>query len=222
MFWHGVNVQCFYFPIQTGIVDLSSLDAILISSYHCMMALPYLTEYTGFKGTVYMTEPTLHIGRYETGKHFIHILTFLLKHEFLYATNLVFLLKICYTIGLYYFIPSQLYRCFKRLANFVNLFFRQNYNTSHMFFMSYILHTSFHVRTHPSGNWKSIFSGRWKANEMAQYFIVSNSQWSSFFTFAYYTSGQQHLTKLDSSSSKHHWFDEHWYCFHRFCCKAKI
>ena len=44
------------------LVDLSSLDAILISSYSCMLALPYITEYTGFKGTVYMTEPSLHIG----------------------------------------------------------------------------------------------------------------------------------------------------------------
>ncbi|CAL1529040.1 unnamed protein product [Lymnaea stagnalis] len=48
---------------ETGIIDLSTLDAILISSYSCMLALPYITEYTGFKGTVYMTEPTLHIGR---------------------------------------------------------------------------------------------------------------------------------------------------------------
>ncbi|KAK3764323.1 hypothetical protein RRG08_008805 [Elysia crispata] len=47
----------------TGIVDLSTLDAILISSYNCMLALPYITEYTGFRGTVYMTEPTLHLGK---------------------------------------------------------------------------------------------------------------------------------------------------------------
>lgn len=29
-----------------------------------MMALPYITEHTGFTGTVYATEPTLQIGRY--------------------------------------------------------------------------------------------------------------------------------------------------------------
>lgn len=29
-----------------------------------MMALPYITEGTGFKGKVYATEPTLQIGRY--------------------------------------------------------------------------------------------------------------------------------------------------------------
>ncbi|CAG5124649.1 unnamed protein product, partial [Candidula unifasciata] len=48
---------------ETGIINLSTLDAILISSYGCLMALPYITECTGFRGTVYMTEPTLHIGR---------------------------------------------------------------------------------------------------------------------------------------------------------------
>lgn len=30
-----------------------------------MMALPYITEHTGFTGTVYATEPTLQIGRYK-------------------------------------------------------------------------------------------------------------------------------------------------------------
>lgn len=29
-----------------------------------MMALPFITEGTGFKGKVYATEPTLQIGRY--------------------------------------------------------------------------------------------------------------------------------------------------------------
>ena len=29
-----------------------------------MLALPYITECTGFKGVVYATELTLHIGRY--------------------------------------------------------------------------------------------------------------------------------------------------------------
>jgi len=28
-----------------------------------MMALPYITEYTSFRGEVFATEPTLHIGR---------------------------------------------------------------------------------------------------------------------------------------------------------------
>ncbi|TNN37980.1 Integrator complex subunit 9 [Liparis tanakae] len=45
------------------LLDLSTVDVILVSNYHCMMALPYITEHTGFTGTVYATEPTLTIGR---------------------------------------------------------------------------------------------------------------------------------------------------------------
>lgn len=48
---------------ETGLVDFADVDVILISNYQSMLALPYVTERTGFKGTVYMTEPTLLIGR---------------------------------------------------------------------------------------------------------------------------------------------------------------
>nr|DBA25472.1 TPA: hypothetical protein GDO54_009852 [Pyxicephalus adspersus] len=48
---------------KTQLIDLSTVDVILISNYHCMMALPYITEHTGFNGTVYATEPTVQIGR---------------------------------------------------------------------------------------------------------------------------------------------------------------
>uniref|UniRef100_A0A452EEI3 Integrator complex subunit 9 n=1 Tax=Capra hircus TaxID=9925 RepID=A0A452EEI3_CAPHI len=48
---------------ETELIDLSTVDVILISNYHCMMALPYITEHTGFMGTVYATEPTVQIGR---------------------------------------------------------------------------------------------------------------------------------------------------------------
>ncbi|XP_019376431.1 PREDICTED: integrator complex subunit 9 [Crocodylus porosus] len=48
---------------ETELLDLSTVDVILISNYHCMMALPYITECTGFTGTVYATEPTVQIGR---------------------------------------------------------------------------------------------------------------------------------------------------------------
>uniref|UniRef100_A0A8C6WNK5 Integrator complex subunit 9 n=1 Tax=Neogobius melanostomus TaxID=47308 RepID=A0A8C6WNK5_9GOBI len=48
---------------ERELLDLSTIDVILISNYHCMMALPYITENTGFTGTVYATEPTLQIGR---------------------------------------------------------------------------------------------------------------------------------------------------------------
>ncbi len=48
---------------DTGLIDFGSIDVILISNYTTMMALPYITEETNFRGTVLMTEPTLHFGR---------------------------------------------------------------------------------------------------------------------------------------------------------------
>lgn len=51
-------------PPLEKIVDFSEIDAILISNYTCMLALPFITEGTGFKGIVYATEPTLQIGRF--------------------------------------------------------------------------------------------------------------------------------------------------------------
>lgn len=50
-------------PPMDRIIDFSDIDVILISNYMNMLALPYITEGTGFKGTVYATEPTLQIGR---------------------------------------------------------------------------------------------------------------------------------------------------------------
>ncbi|KAG6460904.1 integrator complex subunit 9-like [Manduca sexta] len=51
-------------PPLDKVVDFSQLDVILISNYTCMLALPFITEETGFKGQVYATEPTLQIGRF--------------------------------------------------------------------------------------------------------------------------------------------------------------
>ncbi|ELT97170.1 hypothetical protein CAPTEDRAFT_153905 [Capitella teleta] len=48
---------------ELDMMDMSEVDVLLISNYHCMMALPFLTEYTNFRGVVYATEPTLHLGR---------------------------------------------------------------------------------------------------------------------------------------------------------------
>ena len=50
-------------PPQTNIFDISAVDAILLSNHSCMLALPFITEETTFKGQVYATEPTLQIGR---------------------------------------------------------------------------------------------------------------------------------------------------------------
>lgn len=51
-------------PPLAKIVDYSEIDVILISNYMSMLALPFITERTGFKGIVYATEPTLQIGRF--------------------------------------------------------------------------------------------------------------------------------------------------------------
>ena len=53
-------------PPQSDIFDISDVDTILLSNHACMLALPFITEETGFKGRVYATEPTLQIGRYAT------------------------------------------------------------------------------------------------------------------------------------------------------------
>ncbi|XP_071440808.1 integrator complex subunit 9 [Hetaerina americana] len=50
-------------PPQMNLIDFSEVDVILISNYLCMLALPFITEGTGFEGVVYATEPTLQIGR---------------------------------------------------------------------------------------------------------------------------------------------------------------
>eukprot|EP00058_Branchiostoma_floridae_P003826 XP_002589314.1 hypothetical protein BRAFLDRAFT_217919 [Branchiostoma floridae] len=50
---------------EDGLLDLSTVDVILVSSFQCILALPYITEYTGFNGTgmIYATEPTAQMGR---------------------------------------------------------------------------------------------------------------------------------------------------------------
>jgi len=40
-------------PPLEKIIDFSEIDAILISNYTCMLALPFITEGTGFKGIFY-------------------------------------------------------------------------------------------------------------------------------------------------------------------------
>lgn len=51
-------------PPNNKIIDFSEIDVILISNYMNMLALPYITEKTGFKGIIYATEPTLQIGKF--------------------------------------------------------------------------------------------------------------------------------------------------------------
>ncbi|MCL4142454.1 UNVERIFIED_CONTAM: hypothetical protein GTU68_006881 [Idotea baltica] len=50
-------------PPSSGLIDFSEVDTILVSNYLGMLALPFVTNNTGFRGIVLMTEPTLQIGR---------------------------------------------------------------------------------------------------------------------------------------------------------------
>lgn len=59
-----------------SLIDLSTIDVLLISNSSNMLALPYLTEYTNFKGTIYATEPTIQIGR-----HFMKELVLFLEEQ---------------------------------------------------------------------------------------------------------------------------------------------
>ncbi|KAI7824723.1 beta-lactamase-like protein [Gamsiella multidivaricata] len=52
----------FKLPDFSG-VDLKSIDVVLISNYNHILALPYLTEFTGFQGRIFATEPTIEFGR---------------------------------------------------------------------------------------------------------------------------------------------------------------
>ncbi|KAI9473788.1 MAG: beta-lactamase-like protein [Benjaminiella poitrasii] len=42
-----------------SLVDLDSIDLVLISNSQLMLGLPYLTEYMGYKGRIVATEPTI-------------------------------------------------------------------------------------------------------------------------------------------------------------------
>ncbi|CAG2180429.1 unnamed protein product, partial [Oppiella nova] len=48
---------------ETSTINLKHVDVILISNYQSMLALPYITERTEFKGIVFATDPTLQIAK---------------------------------------------------------------------------------------------------------------------------------------------------------------
>jgi len=50
-------------PPTQEFFNFRDVDVILISNYNYMLALPYITENTGFKGKILCTEPTLLLGR---------------------------------------------------------------------------------------------------------------------------------------------------------------
>ncbi|KAI1732877.1 integrator complex subunit 9 [Ditylenchus destructor] len=49
--------------VSLGNVDPSLIDVILVSNWMSLMALPFITEKSNFRGTIYSTEPTVQFGR---------------------------------------------------------------------------------------------------------------------------------------------------------------
>lgn len=54
----------FHYP-QFEMINIQDIDVVCITNYHNMLALPYLTEYLGFNGRIYATEPTMNIGKFD-------------------------------------------------------------------------------------------------------------------------------------------------------------
>ncbi|VIO89361.1 conserved hypothetical protein [Brugia malayi] len=50
-------------PAQICCTSMDSVDAILVSNWMSLLALPFFTEETKFTGVVYATDPTLQLGR---------------------------------------------------------------------------------------------------------------------------------------------------------------
>lgn len=50
-------------PVPLHLVSINSIDAILVSNWMSLLALPFFTERSEFRGTVYATDPTLQLGR---------------------------------------------------------------------------------------------------------------------------------------------------------------
>jgi len=48
---------------QFDLINVEDLDAVLISNFNSMLALPYLTRMKEFRACIYVTEPIMHLGR---------------------------------------------------------------------------------------------------------------------------------------------------------------
>ena len=62
---HNGNTPPHFRVPALHLIDLSMVDAILLSTSYSALALPYITEYTSFKGQVYATDPTVEFAGYE-------------------------------------------------------------------------------------------------------------------------------------------------------------
>ncbi|RUS30705.1 beta-lactamase-like protein, partial [Jimgerdemannia flammicorona] len=50
-------------PPDFSLIDISTIDFVLITNHKHMLGLPFLTEYLGFKGKIFATEPVVEFGR---------------------------------------------------------------------------------------------------------------------------------------------------------------
>lgn len=48
---------------QFELINVEDIDAVLISNFNSMLALPFLTKLKGFRAHVYCTEPIMHLGK---------------------------------------------------------------------------------------------------------------------------------------------------------------
>lgn len=59
----GLSTFIFRSP-DFSLIDISTIDFVLITNHNHMLGLPFLTEYLGFKGKIFATEPVVEFGRY--------------------------------------------------------------------------------------------------------------------------------------------------------------
>merc|ERR1712127_686366 len=48
---------------QFDLINIEDIDAVFISNFNSMLALPYLTKLKGFRANIYCTEPIMHLGK---------------------------------------------------------------------------------------------------------------------------------------------------------------
>jgi len=56
------NVILSFKPIYDH--DSGLIDAVLVSNFYQLLALPYMTEYSAYRGPIFATEPTAALGKY--------------------------------------------------------------------------------------------------------------------------------------------------------------
>jgi integrator complex subunit 9 len=60
---HCDSHSVFRIAADLSLIDINSIDLVLIANSHLMLGLPYLTEYLGYKGRIIATEPTVEYAR---------------------------------------------------------------------------------------------------------------------------------------------------------------